>query len=865
MNARLLRHLCAATVLATAGSLHAQAPLKKFDLDEDSPTRPPASGERRPVMRAEAIRPPRGVPEDAVATPVPRNTRPSPTPRKAKAVAVATPLPATKATPAPAPVEPADPGEIRISPQGTPRAADQAQMEIADSYYVRKQWETAAVEYQRYLDGFPAGIDVPTATFRLAESNRKTGNVNLAKAAYERVLQRFPASDFVGPSSFRLAELYYADKNYSAALPHFRKASARLKEPAVVAASKFYQARCLEATSSFGNKLEAVDLYKDLADAREPNPFQDASRLSLALLLRESNRIPDALKNIQQLAKQTQNAELRAQATVRAGIWLIDLKQPQKAEEELKKALAMPQIGQWKEDAQFGLIRLYYDSAKYRQVIESYAEFGKQLSADSQPEALLLVANSQRKTEHPKEALALYDQIMRDFESTPFAREAQYEQLATLYSQNSDKLLPAIDAFLQTQPEPPVRDKILLMKAETLFKTQDFQNAAQVYEPVTSSTSLPANLKAEALFKLGWCETQTRDFNGAIKAYSRFIDENPTHKQTCFARVQRGLCYQSLKNFPAAEKDYNEVIRKFEKCPERELALEQEALIRGDQNDTAGMAENFRKLLKDYPETSAAAKANYWLGRIAYEAKDYKGAIPHLTKARELDPDSYFEKTTQALMSAYPMVEDRAGTARELETYAKKGKDKAPIDVIRWLAESYFESKTYDEAEKQFMQIEERKEATPRDLQKLGQCRLLQSKSAEAVPVFEKFVAAVHEPISRASGLLDLARAQMGSRDFEGAKKSIEEALTLQPEGRLSGEARIIAGDIESARGDHEAAAKVYASVAVILDDEEVTPRALEKAIEAFKKAGREAETKKYLNLLQSRYPEYFQKKKLAK
>src|SRR5258708_31900453 len=102
----------------------------------------------------------------------------------------------------------------------------------------------------------------------------------------------------------------------------------------------------------------------------------------------------------------------------------------------------------------------------------------------------------------------------------------------------------------------------------------------------------------------------------------------------------------------------------------------------------------------------------------------------------------------------------------------------------------------------------------------------------------------------------------MGTGNFETAQKTVDEALTLQPEGKLSGEARIAAGDIQAASGHWEAAAKLYASVAVILDDEDVTPRALDKAVDAYGKAGKESDAKKLLNTLKSRYPEFEQRKK---
>jgi TolA-binding protein len=71
-----------------------------------------------------------------------------------------------------------------------------------------------------------------------------------------------------------------------------------------------------------------------------------------------------------------------------------------------------------------------------------------------------------------------------------------------------------------------------------------------------------------------------------------------------------------------------------------------------------------------------------------------------------------------------------------------------------------------------------------------------------------------------------------------------------------------VAGDIQTARGHFGEAAKLYESVAAILDNDEITPAALEKAVGAWKSAGDEARSKKTLNTLQSRYPEYLQRKR---
>ncbi len=851
-----------AALLILARDAAAQEVLKPFRADDD-----------KPVMRATPVKPPKQM----LADPVDSGSAPSATPVPVlKATAVKKPK-GGKSSPAPQPPrttppptapEPSDPGEIRISPQGTSKPAEQVQLDVADSYYARRSYDMAAPEYQRYIDQYPAATDMPTAYFRLAESYRHTGAINAAKVAYEMLLDRYQAGDFVGPAAYRLAELYYADKNYPMALPLYRRASARLKEPAVVNAAKFFMARCLEATDS---KLEARSIYEELAEIKESNPLQDASRLSYALLLKEagsSSGLAEALKQVQLLMRQTTNSDLQAEAAVHAGLWEIESGQAEKGAADLKKALDLPGIGRWREAVQVGLVRMYYDTGKYKQVLDACAEQTPVLSAEARPELLVLAGDANRQLGKFPEALALYDQVMKDFGNTPFAKEAGYQRLACLYNAGDAKLGAAIDAYLATGPEPAKRDQSLLMKAEWLYKKQDYKGAAPIYDLIGKSSELNGTLKAEALFKFGWCCMQIRDFERAVKSFTQFIDDYPTNKTLPYALIQRAIAYQAQKNLPAAEKDFDTIIRRHPAATkERELALQQRALIHGEQGDNAGMAESFEQLLKEYPQTGAAAQANYWIGYTAYDAKEYKKAAEHLSKAREEDKDQFFERGAIRIILSYYYLEDRERVAREVDAYVQGGgKTNVPPEVLRWLVEQDEKAGQFVEEEKYLVSLCARDEAQPKDFLTLGNTRLKLDLFAQADEALKKYLDRVREPLTRALGLISYAKAQIGEKDFDGAQNSINEALTLQPEGKLSGEARIVAGDVQMARGNTEEAAKLYMSVAIIIDEETVTPHALEKAVEAWKKTpGHETDAKKTLNTLQSRYPEYFQETKLRK
>ena len=423
-------------------------------------------------------------------------------------------------------------------------------------------------------------------------------------------------------------------------------------------------------------------------------------------------------------------------------------------------------------------------------MLDAYANLTKQdppvqFSAETRPELLLVVGDSQCQLTKYTEALPIYDQVIREYPNSVYAKDAAYQRLVCFYRSSDPKLGSEIDAYLANNPETEKRDQVLLMKAESLYKKQDFQGAVPIYDQLAKSLKLSGTMRAEALFKFGWCLVQVRDVDRAIKAFSQFIDDFPTNKSMPFALIQRALAYQSQKNLVAAEKDFDAIIRKFPAAAkERELALQQKALIRGQQSDTAGMAQNFEQLLKDYPKSSEAGQAHFWLGCAAFDAKDYPKAAQHLDQARELDKDQYFERATLRIMLCYYYQEDKAGVAREIDRYNKSGKSKVPIEVLRSLCEQLAGGGATESAEKYLVQLAARDDAQPKDHLLLGKTQLALGKFKEAKGSLEKYLEIVHEPPTRALGLIELGKAEIGMKGFDAAQKSVDEVLTLQPEGQ---------------------------------------------------------------------------------
>jgi len=754
---------------------------------------------------------------------------------------------------------------------------DLIQRNIADGFYAKGLFDMAAPEYEKYLGMYPGGSDRPSVLFRLGESYRRIGSTNAAKSSYQTLLDQYNIGEFIGPASYRLAEIYYSERNYSSALPYYRRASVRLKDPKLTNAAKFFTARCLE---TLGQRLEARSVYEDLVLSQQDNPFLDNSRLALALLLREANRTAEALKHAQAIAQSTQNPELKAQATVYSGMWLIDVGQNEKAEEMLKRAIEMPNVERWRDAAYFGLIQLEYNSQKYQSVIDRWTTGEKEFSAELRPQVMLTVAKAYRGLNKSDEAQQLFDQIVKEAPASTSAREAGYERLVALYRGESPELTEEIDKYLNSNPDEKSKDQVLLMKAEALFKRQDFAAAGAIYEGLSKSRHLNAQMKAEALAKLGWCFQQTKKFDRATQALTSLIDSYPTYKTIAAIYLQRAVTLLRVNNQEAAIKDFRTLIDKFPKSKEREAAILQLARMLGQRGDNAGMADTFKIYLRDYPDAPQAekAEANFWIGSVAFENKSYKDAIAPLRAARDLNKTDYFERASLRVMLCFYYLEDTEGVAKEIDTYVGgEARGHVPYEVLRWLGITLFDrantqqksgksevaEESYRGAVKHIGMLMGREDAKPEDWRAFGRSALALKDYANAEKAFTSLLAAIKEPLPRAESFNDLAQAQLGAGKFSEARASVEQGLKIQPDGAGNAELRITAGDIQAAQEHWLDAAKTYESVSVIIDDESVTPRAGEKSVACYRKAGEDDVAKKLLNKLQSRYPEYFQNKRL--
>src|SRR5204863_1169398 len=269
-----------------------------------------------------------------------------------------------------------------------------------------------------------------------------------------------------------------------------------------------------------------------------------------------------------------------------------------------------------------------------------------------------------------------------------------------IYNSDPSALLAEVDQFLTSNPTAERADQAKLLKAEALYKEQNYTDAAPIYSELRAGRLTP-KLRAECAYKLGLCYVQTKNVSGTIEAFTFFLQAFPDSPQAAAVLAQRALAYQQDKNYGAAVADLNAILTKYPKAHEREASLQLKALILGQQENIKSMVETFRQLLREYPKSSVAAQAQYYIGKAAFESKDYKAALSALNAARQLNKVQYYNLASLRIMLCQFYLKDRTALTKEVNNFMANSPDtNVPPEVLEWLGIGYYNEKNFQATEK---------------------------------------------------------------------------------------------------------------------------------------------------------------------
>ena len=367
------------------------------------------------------------------------------------------------------------------------------------------------------------------------------------------------------------------------------------------------------------------------------------------------------------------------------------------------------------------------------------------------------------------------------------------------YNRGTDALrngafLQASKAFEQAVANDPKFPLAHARLAEAWFELDYADKAKDEMLRVQSLVPNRSQLaRADALHLEAINATVTRDFPGAIKAYTELASLSPNEPQVY---VDLGRAYEKNDEIKKAIESYVEATNR---PPQYATAFLRVAVLYGDQLDLPSATANFDKaqtLFEALGDYEGQGEVAFQRGALFDKLQKTAEARPHLERALELTKttaNQYLAVKTLLRLGNVTIAEGNVEKGRQvirqaIETAQTNGIDNQVKRGLVDLGNSFLASADYAEAEKYYRQslelAQQQKDNrnAARALLALGGVLIRQSKTDDAVNCIEQALPFYQQAGYRKEalqGVALLARAKVQKGDNNAAIQAFDQQLKI--------------------------------------------------------------------------------------
>jgi TolA-binding protein len=740
-----------------------------------------------------------------------------------------------------------------------------ARFDSANTAYDASRFADAVREFTAFVRAFPADRRVEEALFHLAESYRQLGRTRDALAAYTYQVEHFPQGPFRTDAELQRGAILFDQKKEADAIAPLQYAydhgDGVLKQDA-----EYLLARAFLATQK---ETAGLALLQSLADEQPPGKLAGDAAQALAESEDAQNKPADALANWRKAIALLPTPAAQATAAARGGWSALAAKLPDAAQKLFEQARDLGASGPVLDVANTGLLRVLFAQKNYSYWLKLHDAAQDHILASAKSEVMYDLGHAEFALKMWPDAVVAFDAFLQEFPTSPAASGAAYERMLAAVQADPAQTVTQADAYLKAWPQSPFRARVELLEAQELSRQQKFADAAPLWEKLAAEPAAPDWPRRDILLERARTYDELHDWKHAIIAYRDFIGENgrASAKTMLSAEARLAVCLQNDGQPTAAAEAWKAVQAQAPVgSPDEQVALESLGLIyaHGGPTQAALMAQTFRQLLDQFPQTKLRALAAFSVGDYLFGQRDYAGAEPYLLQARAADPAQWNQPATQRLALAAYGRKDWKKLLDYVQDYgAIPGAEKAgplPASLFYALAQNGQKTNNLAVAEGAYRRVTAVPDAgdlrAPAWLE-LGQVQAERKEWADAITSYQQYQQLKPDAAKATTVLLALGRAQLGAVRLDAAKVTAQQALLQEPEGPNSAAARMLLAEVAYAAGSYAEAARMFATLAVLFDNAPTTPEAMSRAADAFEKAGDAKSAADWRAKLQAKYPQF--------
>ena len=734
------------------------------------------------------------------------------------------------------------------------RSKEMEEFDFANGLLSRGMYDMAAKGYEDFIKRYAKSSYLESAEYRKAEAYFLSGKYDKAIEGFSSFLKKYPSTEITDKARLRIAQSYYLRDDYAQA----QKMLSELKDKESVAVpAKYYLANVYHKQ---GDYTTSMNMLKGVLSEVNDAEYTAFTHISIGDIYAELGKYPEAAEAYKKASISTPNKSLVEQALSLAGGAYYVAGDYENAKVFYKKVTDTVGGSDVYDQSAVGLFLTLYKNGEY-DVVTEYLETILPLVKDENAKAqmLFIAGNSYFNEDRFSNAEKIYAEAANLYPDTKFGVKSKLNECWMLYKLGEhEKCLSSIEAYEEKTKDQ--LDEVLYIRAKVFKDTGKQQDALATYERIVKEFK-NSDFHREALYDIGWAYNDSGQPLKAIGVFDAFVQEYPEDPRAPEILLKVSQEKFTLGQYDEAIRGYTTFLSRFGDHSFKENVLYQLGAAYIEKKEYNNAIAAYKDLIKEFPDSRILRYAIFGTGKAYQEKQEWKEAIGTYSKIISSgEKDELYARASEARAYCYFQKGPHEKAAQCYFDLMMNIIDFTLSDgVYQWVADFYL---TDGNNERSLKVIEVLTGKYP-DLASGGEILYMVAENKrqmgdkdEAIRYFNKAISSeVSSPYLERS-YLGLGRTYLGMADHANALQFLEKALEEHKDNITGAMARFEIGNSNFQTGNFEEAAKQYMMVAILYSDDDLCPRALLKAGQSFKKAGKTDEAEDAFNELMKKYPD---------
>jgi TolA-binding protein len=493
---------------------------------------------------------------------------------------------------------------------------DKAVFWLAEGYYSGGMIRNAVENYRKLVDGYPGSERREEALYALGWCYFKQKQFTHSSRIFDQMTREFPDSRFSVEVWTRSGDAYYVQKNFARSENAYRKAS-RLDPKSE---EGMYAAYMLcDALYRQGKNEEAITELYNFRD-RYANSKYAANAMYLIAWINFQTR------------EYTQAIDI-------FNFMIISY----------PKSPLVPR-------AHYAIGDCYYNSGQYEPAITAYKIITEQYPADPLvPGAMRGIQYCLSALGRDDEAVVMYDDYVEGNIASPFIEDFAYKKGELFYQQGSYiDAVSEYEAFVKKYPDSEKGAEALYYMGKSYDRMNEWDKAVDVFNGIVINFP-QTEYAALALLENGLVKIKQTNVEEADSIFVILQEMYPENTAAAQGGFERALLILETGDTTKALGQYVQVAERF---PTNEYGVQSRFQLAKYFNDRA-MRDSARYhlgfLINLEEDPISAAEAQFRIGKLFMEEKNYEEAVKHYTALSDKFPglDNWYSYGLLGLGQAY--------------------------------------------------------------------------------------------------------------------------------------------------------------------------------------------------------------------